>query len=99
MYYDRGDLPISVEFAGAHRRIKWKMEPELLDYQLYLPIFFEGIREVDEPYNFLADKGCDQLLERGSSKILSVLPKIIIPIKQGLEVKDNNVMCIMLRKL
>ena len=59
MYYDRGDLPISVEFSGAQRKIKWKMEPELLDYQLYLPIFFEGLREVNDPYKFLADKGCD----------------------------------------
>jgi len=59
MHYDRGDLPICVEFSGAQRKIKWKMEPELLDYSLYLPVFFDGIREVDEPYKFLADKGCD----------------------------------------
>ncbi len=26
------------------------MEPESLDYHLYLPIFFEGIRETKEPY-------------------------------------------------
>jgi hypothetical protein len=32
MYYDRGDLPLSIDFGGAERKIKWKMEPELLDY-------------------------------------------------------------------
>lgn len=99
MYYDRGDLPLSIDFSGAERKIKWKVEPELLDYQTYLSIFFEGLRETEDPYRFLADKGTDQLLDRGSSKILSVLPKIIIPIKQGLETKHNDIMCKILRKL
>ena len=59
MYYDRGDLPLSIDFSGAERKIKWKVEPELLDYQTYLSIFFEGLRETEDPYRFLADKGTD----------------------------------------
>jgi hypothetical protein len=62
-------------------KIIWKLEPELLDYHLYLPIFFEGLRENEEPYKFLATKGCDELLDRGGSKILAVLPQLIIPVK------------------
>jgi len=27
-----------------------------------LPIFFHGLREVEEPYKFLADMGLDELL-------------------------------------
>lgn len=80
-YYDRGDLPIAVSFTGAVRKIVWKCEPECLDYHLYLPIFFEGLREVEEPYKFLAVYGCEELLTRGENKILSVLPQLIIPIK------------------
>ena len=45
MYYDRGDMPITVNFNGADRKIGWKLEPEHIDYHLYLPIFFEGLRE------------------------------------------------------
>lgn len=56
-YYDRGDLPIAVNSQGAHRKVTWKLEPELLDYHLYLPIFFEGLREEMEPYKFLAHQG------------------------------------------
>lgn len=40
-------------------QLTWKMEPEHLDYHLFLPIFFEGIREVEEPYKFLATQGTD----------------------------------------
>ncbi len=87
-------MPIAVNSQGAQRKVQWKLEPELLDYHLYLPIFFEGLREVEEPYKFLAFQGkierfcvnnnplgCDELLERGGSKILPVLPQLIIPIK------------------
>eukprot|EP00825_Cyclidium_porcatum_P042541 TRINITY_DN584_c0_g1_i1.p1 TRINITY_DN584_c0_g1~~TRINITY_DN584_c0_g1_i1.p1 ORF type:complete len:189 (-),score=40.86 TRINITY_DN584_c0_g1_i1:310-876(-) len=98
-YYDRGDLPISVNFHGAHRKITWKLEPELLDYHLYLPIFFEGLREIEEPYKFLAEQGCEELLERGGSKILAVLPQLIIPIKKSLETKIPEIMCATLKKI
>lgn len=80
-YYDRGDLPIAVSFVGAQRKITWKLEPEFLDYHLYLPIFFEGLREPVEPYKFLAERGCQELIEKGGNKLLPVLPQLILPIK------------------
>mmetsp|Transcript_26242 Transcript_26242/g.23107 ORF Transcript_26242/g.23107 Transcript_26242/m.23107 type:complete len:265 (-) Transcript_26242:120-914(-) len=98
-YYDRGDLPIAVSFHGAHRKVTWKLEPELLDYHLYLPIFFEGLREVEEPYKFLAHEGTNELLERGGPKILPVLPQLIIPIKTALSTKNTNIMISTLKML
>lgn len=98
-YYDRGDLPISVNSQGANRKVTWKLEPELLDYHLYLPIFFEGLRETEEPYRFLAIQGCDELLERGGSKILPVLPQLIIPIKKALSTKREDIMVVVFKKL
>jgi len=98
-YYDRGDLPISVNFQGAHRKVTWKLEPELLDYHLYLPIFFEGLRETEEPYKFLSHQGCTELLERGGPKILPVLPQLIIPIKKALATKSSDILCSTLKML
>ncbi len=46
-YYDRGDLPVAVNFTGAQRKLTWKLDPEQMDYHLYLPIFFEGLRETE----------------------------------------------------
>ena len=56
--YDRGDLPLVVDFVGATRKVRftkevnhnesqiaWKVEIDLLDYHHYLPIFFHGLRE------------------------------------------------------
>jgi len=98
-YYDRGDLPIAVNSQGAQRKVAWKLEPELLDYHLYLPIFFEGLRETQEPYKFLAHQGCDELLERGGGKILPVLPQLIIPIKKALGTKQHEILCATFKKL
>ena len=62
-FYERGDLPIAVEHRGTKNVISWKVEIERLDYHHYLPIFFDGIREVEEPYRFLATKGVEDLLK------------------------------------
>jgi hypothetical protein len=52
-----------------------------LDYHHYLPIFFEGIREKQDPYRFLAVQGVFDMLEKGGAKVLPVIPQLIIPIK------------------
>eukprot|EP00884_Botryococcus_braunii_P021737 jgi/Botrbrau1/8247/Bobra.0001s0005.1 len=55
-FYDRGDLPIAVDHRGMKNLIRWKVDVSKLDYHHYLPIFFDGIRETQEPYRFLAVK-------------------------------------------
>ena len=73
-YYDRRDLPVKIVYAGVNKRLEWKADIELLDYHFYLPIFFHGLQECDEPYKFLVDKGLDDMLSEGRDKILPVLP-------------------------
>jgi len=89
-FYDRGDLPIAL----AHRSksaLDWKVEIEKLDYHHYLPIFFDGLREKEEPYKFLAHQGCYDLLKRGGAKILPTIPQLIIPIKTALNTRDPEI--------
>ncbi|EGR33472.1 parkin coregulated gene protein, putative [Ichthyophthirius multifiliis] len=100
-HFLRGDIPIAVNFIGTQRKIQWKIDIEKIDYHRNLPLFFEGLREVKEPYNkqFLSDAGCDFLLENGGMKTLSVLPQLIGPIKNALETKDHAIMCKTLKKI
>merc|ERR1719313_141049 len=81
-FYDRGDLPVQVQHTATQNRIAWKVDIEKLDYHHYLPIFVDGLREKDEPYRFLAVEGVSNMLERGGSKILPVVPQLIIPLKK-----------------
>jgi len=98
-FYDRGDLPLQVAFDGAQRKVQWKVAFDNLDYHHYLPIFFDGIREIEEPYKFLARQGTYDLLAKGGPKILSVIPQLIIPIKTALNTHDHLIICEMLKVL
>ena len=92
-------MPVVVSFEGANRKIEWKVELEMLDYHHYLPIFFEGLREPEDPSKFLADRGCEEMILGGRDKILPVLPQLIIPIKNALQTKVTDTVVRTLRKI
>ena len=75
------------------------MGVDLLDYHHYLPIFFHGLREIEDPYKFLADEGVRSLVASGKEKILPVLPQLIIPIKEALNTKNLEIVVKTLRHL
>jgi len=84
-FYERGDLPVQIEHSV--QKVQWKVEIHKLDYHHYLPIFFDGLREQEHPYQFLAYEGTKDLLNEGGSKILPVIPQLIIPIKNALNTR------------
>ena len=90
---------MSVSFEGAERKVQWKIDVKLLDLQHYLPVFFEGLREDDEPMKFLADAGVDDLISNGKDKLLPVLPQLILPIKRALQTKKPEVVVRTLKKI
>jgi hypothetical protein len=91
-FYDRGDLPIQIFHGAVGGKIAWKVDVEKLDYHHYLPIFFDGLREKEDPYRFLAVQGTYDMLDKGMSKILPVIPQLIIPIKTALNTRDEEIM-------
>jgi hypothetical protein len=98
-YYERGDLPISIQHRSNGRTISWKVDAEKLDYHHYLPIFFDGLRELEEPFKFIAMQGSLDLLEKGGSKILPTIPQLIIPIKLALTTKHPEILTTVLKVL
>lgn len=38
-------------------KLAWKVEIDKLDFHHYLPLFFDGLREEEEPYRFIATQG------------------------------------------
>jgi len=90
-FYDRGDLPIQILHGAGGGKIAWKVDIDKLDFHHYLPIFFDGIKEKEEPYRFLSIQGVTDMLERGGSKILPVVPQLIIPLKTALNTRDPEI--------
>jgi hypothetical protein len=98
-FYDRGDLPVQIEHLATSNRIRWKVDVEKLDYHHYMPIFFDGLREKEDPYRFLAVEGTHNMLEKGGSKVLPVVPQLVIPLKVALNTRDPEVIATTLKVL
>ncbi|GIQ92824.1 parkin co-regulated protein, partial [Kipferlia bialata] len=52
-----------------------------LDLHHFLPIFFNGLREKQHPYSFMAREGVTNILQHPDCNILPVIPQLIVPIK------------------
>ncbi|XP_065224806.1 parkin coregulated gene protein homolog [Planococcus citri] len=98
MYYNRGDIPVCMEFRNRNK-IAWKVDIDGIDYRHYLPIFFDGLREIEHPYKILARQGIKDMLEHGKTKLLPVIPQIIIPIKKALNTRNIDIICCTLKIL
>ena len=98
-FYERGDLPVQIEHKGVQNRLAWKVAIERLDFHHYLPIFFDGLREVEMPYAFLSEQGVYDMMQIGSTKIVPVIPQLIIPIKTALNTRDRSVIAKVLKVL
>lgn len=64
-FYERGDLPCAIEHQNGRNGVKWAVDVKQLDYHRYLPIFFDGIRELKDPYKTLAINGITDMLQFG----------------------------------
>jgi len=91
-FYERGDLPIQIDHGGVANRLAWKVEIQKLDFHHYLPIFFDGLREMELPYSFIAEQGVMDMLEAGAHKVLPVIPQLIIPLKTALNTREKSIM-------
>jgi hypothetical protein len=90
-FYDRGDLPVSVDHAPGEVKIRWKVEVEKLDYHYYLPVFFDGMRELAQPYAMFARKGIQDMVTAAPSRVVAVLPQLIVPIKNALNTRHPDI--------
>ncbi|KAK5931587.1 hypothetical protein CesoFtcFv8_000132 [Champsocephalus esox] len=89
--YERGDFPMRVHPNAKGSR--WTVDIEKLDYHHYLPLFFNGLCDTDHPYEFFARQGIHDLLVHGATKVLPLIPQLIIPIKNALNTRNQQVMC------
>jgi hypothetical protein len=97
LHYDRCDLPILIEHSNGCS-INWKNKDwDKFDYQLYLPIFVDGIREVEDPYRFLSVQGTFDLLDKVKDAVVKVMPQLILPLKAALNTRDTEVICVALK--
>ena len=97
LHYDRGDLPVLVKHECG-TSIQWKDDKwDKFNYQLFLPIFVDGIREVTDPYRFIAIRGTFDILDHIGENVVKVIPQLIIPLKIALNTRDVDIICVTLK--
>ena len=79
--YDRSELPIRVEHTKGQLQIKWAVSADRIDLHRYLPVFFDGLREKEDPYRFFAVQGICDLVQANGHRLSSVIPSLVAPIK------------------
>uniref|UniRef100_A0A1A9UH01 Parkin coregulated gene protein homolog n=1 Tax=Glossina austeni TaxID=7395 RepID=A0A1A9UH01_GLOAU len=97
LYFDRGDLPIKMEYMCGGDKIGWTIDIDKLDYNFYLPLFFDGLSETEHPYKTYARQGVYDLLIAGGEKIHPAIPQLILPLKSALNTKNLEVICTTLK--
>ncbi|XP_058795291.1 parkin coregulated gene protein-like isoform X2 [Phymastichus coffea] len=101
-YYERGMFPIALEAdASGGQKISWKVDLDKLDYQFYLPLFFDGLTEAKVPYSFIVEQAILEMLDVSGAgvQVLPCLPQLVMPIKRALDTKIPEVICRTLRIL
>jgi len=64
---------------------------DTLDYCYYLPIFVDGLADMDYDTRLLAVNGAIDLIMRSPKKVLPVLPKLILPLKRAFQTRDKRI--------
>ncbi|CAM9099660.1 unnamed protein product, partial [Discosporangium mesarthrocarpum] len=90
--YSRGEVPCSRHTANT---LVWVCPLEQLDYEHYLPMFFDGIRCTEDPCKTIARQGVCDLLDAACGdpeRILSSLPSIVRAVRLAVTSKKNDIL-------
>jgi hypothetical protein len=100
--YIRGELPCTIEHGINGHYLSWAAPLDNLDYEYYLPIFFDGLQCKENPSCFLAKQGIEDLLfaARGyPNRIKSCVYSLVRPLRNALSKFDADIMLNVLKAL
>ncbi|XP_023243281.1 parkin coregulated gene protein homolog isoform X2 [Centruroides sculpturatus] len=91
IWYESVGLPVFLKHERSGHSLQWKVNIKDLDYKIYLPIFFDGLSELEHPYDFFAVNGIIDMVNANGEKALEVLSFVIPPIKKALKTRYPKV--------
>ena len=70
-------------------KLAFLRDPSRFPYEVFLPLFFEGLRESKEPYRFLAEVGTKDLLAHATYRMVApCVPLLALPLRLALNTRD-----------
>lgn len=100
--YERGELPCTIEHGLSGHYLSWAAPLDNLDYEYYLPIFFDGLQCKENPVKFLAQQGIEDLLysARGyPNRVVPCIKNLVRPIRNALSKFDTEVLLAVLKAI
>jgi len=100
--YQRGELPCTIEHGLSGHFLSWAAPLDNLDYEYYLPIFFDGLQCKENPARFIARQGIDDLLYAAKGypdRIIPCLKNLVRPIRNALSKFDVDILLGVLKAL
>lgn len=100
--YQRGELPCTIEHGPSGQYLSWACPLENLDYEYYLPLFFDGLQCKDRICAFLAGQGIEDMLyaARGHpERIKPVVHLLARPLRNALSKFDEEILLAVLKAL
>lgn len=89
--YTRGELPCGIIHLAGGLALSWTCPLKDLDYHLYLPMFMDGVKCVNNPCQFIARQGVHELIQGGRGMVIrDVLHKLIKPMRSAILTNDPD---------
>lgn len=91
--YIRGELPCVLEHGTSGNYLSWICPVDSLDYNYFLPIFFDGLQCKDHPYSVIVKLAIDDMIYCTMDHIDKLIPTIrhlITPIRNALLHQDAS---------
>lgn len=100
--YQRGELPCTIEHGANGKYLSWACPLDHLDYEYYLPLFFDGLQVKDPIPSFLARQGIEDMLFASKGhpeRIKPVVPLLARPLRNALSKYDTDILLGVLKAL
>jgi hypothetical protein len=92
--YQRGELPCTIEHGANGQYLSWACPLENLDYDYYLPLYFDGLQVGQKPVSFVARQGIEDLLfaaQGHPERIIPSIKQLMRPIRNALVKYDKDI--------
>eukprot|EP00667_Euglena_gracilis_P018908 EG_transcript_20165 len=75
-----GNLPFHIQHKARDMALSWTVPIENANFERLLPLCFDGLREKQHPYNFLAKQAVEEMLEvEGAAQRVTPLLPVLLP--------------------
>ena len=101
--YIRGELPCTIEHGTGGHYLSWACPLDNLDYEYYLPIFFDGLQvSGDGPAQFIAKQAIEDMLLASKGhpeRVIPCIKNLVRPLRNALAKFDVPILLSVLKSV